>query len=222
MSAILQVIPTLIPAAGGGPSPKAWWKFDDGSGTAPTDSSGNGYTLTNVSTPLWGTGHLSGDLNFNAGSGNYTYITTCPVQTGPFTVAGWINVTAGAVIWSMLSSATSNWDGWYGGYGGGNFTINAVNNNSFGTNALLAGASGSYVHTAFTVDGSGNGQVYVSGSAGSSQAFGVTPSLGSYQFCIAASKRGGALDNVSTMGSDDWRIYDSVLSGADISTLAAM
>jgi hypothetical protein len=47
----------------------AWWKFDDGTGTTATDSSGNGNTgyLTNV---VWATRGGSGCVNFAGGSTN--------------------------------------------------------------------------------------------------------------------------------------------------------
>ncbi|MEN6384798.1 MAG: LamG-like jellyroll fold domain-containing protein [Phycisphaerales bacterium] len=46
-------------------SPKAWWKFNETSGSSATDSSGNGYTGS-VSGASWdGSGKFNGCLNFN-------------------------------------------------------------------------------------------------------------------------------------------------------------
>lgn len=206
----------------GGPPAVAWWKFDDGSGSSAVDSSGGGYTLTTYNSPTWGTGHIGGDLSFSAGSSQYAYIASCPVQAPPFTVVGWIKAGSSGVIWCMNSSFTIyHWDGWYGEASAGTYKVNAVANpDQFGTAATQTGATGTYIHYAATVDGSGNGRVYINGSAGSSQAFGQTPSAGSYQFTIGGSYQSGP-GNYTTMSADHWKIYNRVLSGAEIAALAA-
>jgi hypothetical protein len=52
------------------PDPNGWWKLDEGSGAAASDSSGNGYDGTIYGTPGWGTDFLFENvLNFN-GSAN--------------------------------------------------------------------------------------------------------------------------------------------------------
>ena len=44
----------------------AWWKFDEGSGVNPGDSTGNGWNaFFSSGTPTWGTGINGGDLTFN-------------------------------------------------------------------------------------------------------------------------------------------------------------
>lgn len=206
------------------PNPLAWWKFDDGAYNNSVDSSGNGYTLSNTY-GTWGSGHIGGSLGFSASSNDICRVLPGPIQARPFTVAGWINASSDGVIWSILDSGSNNWSGWYGEHASGLFKVNAADNNSFGTAATKAGAASTFVHYAATIDNSGNGQVYINGVAGSSQAFGVNPGSLTYGFSIGASAQNSGLNTTGsyvTMSADDWRIYSSVLSGPQIVALASM
>jgi hypothetical protein len=53
------------------------WKFDEGSGTTATDSSGNNNTGTLVNGPVWTTGKMGGALSFD-GSDDYVDVGTVP------------------------------------------------------------------------------------------------------------------------------------------------
>jgi Concanavalin A-like lectin/glucanases superfamily len=70
-----------------------YWKFDEGSGTTPQDSSGNGNHCVMSPPPAWTTGHINGALSFdgvddavNCGSGGT--LGTLP----QITVSAWVNL----------------------------------------------------------------------------------------------------------------------------------
>ena len=79
-------------------APTGFWKFDDGSGTVATDSSGNGYHGTVSGTgAAWVTGFSGEALQFN-GASNWVAFGTGPSVSGQndFTLAAWIKTTATA------------------------------------------------------------------------------------------------------------------------------
>lgn len=76
------------------------WKFDDGSGTTATDSSGNGRNGTLINGASWGAGQVNGAIFINASDDanddNDPEIdlgTSFTMPSPPFTVAAWINPT---------------------------------------------------------------------------------------------------------------------------------
>src|SRR5882757_4464304 len=95
--------------------PVGWWKFDEGSGTAAADASGNGNTATLVS-PSWTTGKIgSGALTFGgtklgtaSGSGSLANL----YVTG-MTVSAWIKPTSSAG--GRIIDKDNNDAGWFFG-----------------------------------------------------------------------------------------------------------
>jgi hypothetical protein len=79
----------------------AWWKFDDGSGTVLTDSSGNGYDGTILGNPTWKTGSQyggSGYLDFD-GSDDYVDVNYLPdafLFPAQYTVSAWFRADGGS------------------------------------------------------------------------------------------------------------------------------
>ncbi len=73
-------------------APAAWWKFDDGSGTAAADSSGNGYTGT-INNATWTTGIYGDALQFN---GTDSSVTASSILRGTenFTLGAWVNTSS--------------------------------------------------------------------------------------------------------------------------------
>lgn len=69
----------------------AWWKFDDGSGTSATDSTGNGNTGTLTNGPTWTTGRKGGALYFD-GTDDYVEVPYAGIdfeRTEAFTISVW-------------------------------------------------------------------------------------------------------------------------------------
>src|SRR4029077_3673769 len=66
----------------------AYWKFDEGSGTSASDSSGNGYAGTLVNSPTWTIGKINGALNFDGS--NYVSGSGPNIANGPFSISAWV------------------------------------------------------------------------------------------------------------------------------------
>ena len=71
------------------PAPKAWYRFDESSGTTAADSSGNGRTGTLVNGPAWTTGESSGGLAFN-GTSQYVTVPALNLNSNTVTMSAWI------------------------------------------------------------------------------------------------------------------------------------
>ncbi|MBN2315586.1 MAG: LamG domain-containing protein [Sedimentisphaerales bacterium] len=90
-----------------------YWKFDEASGSAAYDSSGNGNDATFIGDPQWVDGHFAGALEFD-GSGDYL---DCGDDSSlaigeAVTIAVWIKVYA----LGMDHKIGGNQDGSHGGY----------------------------------------------------------------------------------------------------------
>ncbi|HTS19276.1 MAG TPA: LamG-like jellyroll fold domain-containing protein [Verrucomicrobiae bacterium] len=75
----------------------AWWKFDEGSGTITTDSSGHGQTAMITGDPIWTNGVVGGAMDFSASfdaNNDYTSASATPTAfsllTTQLTVAVWV------------------------------------------------------------------------------------------------------------------------------------
>ncbi|MFB0555997.1 MAG: LamG domain-containing protein [Phycisphaerae bacterium] len=67
-----------------------WWRFDEGTGTTASDSSGNGYDGTINGDAQWVAGQLGGALQFN-GTNVEVRAPHIPLDNRSFTVAMWVN-----------------------------------------------------------------------------------------------------------------------------------
>ena len=159
------------------PTPVGYWKFDEGSGTTASDSSGNGSTGA-ITGAGWVAGQVNGALSFN-GSTNYVSMGT-PVPTAlkfgasSFTVINWFKTTSttmGRMVSEGVFSYSTGFDltinvtntcsaGCVGGeLGGGNPGATV----SFGTTATTFNDN-HWHQAAMVIDQSANtGQIYVDG-----------------------------------------------------------
>jgi hypothetical protein len=70
----------------------AYWKFDEGSGTTVSDSSGNGNTGTLVNGPLWTAGRVGNGLYFDGIDDNITVPDSNSLDlSSSFTLSAWVN-----------------------------------------------------------------------------------------------------------------------------------
>ena len=93
------------------PTQRAYYRFDETSGTTAVDSSGHGNNGTINAGCSWVAGHINNALNFNGTSGSMTVPNLGASFTG-FSIVGWINVTAlpAGAGWQAASLASSdNW-----------------------------------------------------------------------------------------------------------------
>jgi hypothetical protein len=88
-----------------------WWKLDDGSGDAASDSSGNGHDGVLAGNANWAEGVAGGALAFD-GDGDYVDAGKDPAfdVTGQITVAAWIKVDAFDKQWqAIVAKGDSAW-----------------------------------------------------------------------------------------------------------------
>jgi hypothetical protein len=197
-----------------------WWKFDEGTGTRATDSSGSGKTGTLVSSPTWVAGKLGGAINFN-GSTNYVSASSFPALSAgaPFTISAWVYLASGAGSFPMIVDANTSSSAWFfgvnigsGSHAGlnlylGSGTMQTTNNTAFTTNT--------WHHVVGTYDGS-VAKVYVDNVLLSTSSSGTS----------AAKLSGLLVGNGTAAGNsfwkgniDDLRIYNRALSAAEVLAL---
>jgi len=77
----------------GGPTPAAYWKFDEASGTTAADSSGNGNTGTLTNGPTWASGKVNGGLSFDGVNDTVSVTSNTSITdiTNNFTLSFWVN-----------------------------------------------------------------------------------------------------------------------------------
>jgi N-acetylneuraminic acid mutarotase len=196
----------------------AWWKFDETSGTVAYDSSGNGHDANLTNGPAWVTGKIGGALSFD-GSNDMVRTGVSGMYNQDFTWSTWIKTsdTSGAVVGVSADSWSNGGSSLY--ILGGKPKIDVCNiGNKLGS---LSVNTNQWVHYLLTVEDSGgssdpvkifvNGQIDVDSQMNwfgfSGQAFklriGHVPIHGNYYLGII----------------DDVRIYDRVLSNAEVQDL---
>jgi len=218
-------------AAPNGPTPIAWWKLNDGSGTTAADDSGNGNTGTLTGTPAWGTGpNSNGDLIFD-GTDDYATIANESnfdfERTQPFSITFWIKVDAGASANRVIAEKTSTFGNQHG------YVVFADTDNqrirflfietTGGAIQVVGNAgdviAGNWYFVACTYDGSSTGaglKVYVNaGTAVSGSGTIATSILNDSDFSIGkpslAGRFWGELDDV--------RVYNVELTSVEVGAL---
>jgi len=113
-------------------SPLLWLRLNDGSGTTPQDSSGNGNHGTFINTPSWVTGPPAA-LDFTAADRDAVQVSGTLGDPPAVTLMAWIDFDAadssGADVISIADSVLirledGSMQGWYRGVGGGYTNIN--------------------------------------------------------------------------------------------------
>ncbi len=217
-----------------------WLKFDDGSGTVATDSSGNARNGTLVNNPSWITGKVGGALQFN-GTSNYVQVTKFALNPS-FSVAMWFKPTAGSLTgsnggyhymfsWGPALSAdgialwcTTATEPGIGcclrAFAADDNDSNFPDSSAF----TLADANvhfndGNWHHVALTVSKTNGRRVYLDGSLKAND----TGYGGDYINPASDIFIGGRYDKDSSRffngGVDDVRIYDKELSSSEVTAL---
>ncbi len=204
---------------------RAWLKFDEASGLAADDATGNNWTGTLVGGPTWATGRLNNAVSLS-GSTQYVTLPTGVVNgLATCTISAWVNL-----------GATSNWQRIFDfGTGTNNYMFLSPQN---GANSkirfairtasvaeqIIDGAAtlptGSWQHVAVVLNGA-TGTLYVNGvQVGQNTAMTLNPSslgattnnyLGKSQFN----------DPYLNGAVDDFQIIAQALTGQQVAALAA-
>lgn len=210
-----------------------YWKLDDGSGTTPIDSSGNGNTGLFVSTPTWTTGVINSALDFDQGSSESVEFGSGISVTGAMTACAWVlggsfslageedvivatgnsdlSNTQFALTTGGESSTTEKSISFFWSDDSGNYEYNAT------SDTILAGE---WHHVCGVRTSGGVGSIYIDGTSRSvtpTGNFSVTTGSGVTAIGKAGDNDGYYWDGVI----DEVRIYDRELSADDIAYIYA-
>jgi hypothetical protein len=210
-----------------------YWQFNDGSGSAASDSSGNGNNGTLVGSATWGPGILSSSLSLDGQTGYVRVPSSASleqVSTG-LTVCAWVKFGTNIAyangdmqsIARKVISETSN-PSPYASYdlvvqdaGSGNFQARmAVTRASDSTRGIAWGSPhpyGAWYHFAGVYDGT-RVRIYVNGVEESNAPFtGTLLQTTGQPLCIG---RFGTVGEAVNGSIDDFRVYNRALSATEI------
>jgi hypothetical protein len=81
----------------------AHWKFDEGTGTTASDSSGNGNTGTLINGPLWIAGKVGNALYFDGMDDNVNVLDSNSLDlSSSFTLSAWVNPSSTSTNWNTI------------------------------------------------------------------------------------------------------------------------
>ncbi len=204
--------------------PVGWWKLDEGSGTSAADSSTYANSGTLVSSPVWATGRVGPyALTFN-GTTNYVNVPNASgsldnLQATAMTLSAWIKPTGtgggggGRIIekggWFLAMAATP--------------VVRLTCQDTGGYRNSTTIALNTWTHVTATWDGLGPGSgmhLYINGVAADGTANAGTGSPGSDVGSASIGNRASDQARGFAGTIDDVRVYNRVLSAAEILALA--
>lgn len=132
---------------GSAPGPVGWWRFDEGSGTVVTDSSGNAAGGT-VDGAAWVAGVQGGALRFD-GSGDAVSVSgDASLRLSGFTLSAWLNTTAAGPGTILATEA---------GPGGDGYRLEIVDDGSRQLRGSVCGDAAGAVSAVFTTAAAADG-----------------------------------------------------------------
>jgi hypothetical protein len=225
-------------------TPIAWWKLDDGSGTAIADSSGNvnvgilgdgTCTSGTGDCPTWVAGGRHGAaLSFDGAFDNYVNFGDIDAIDGlqTITVSTWVKMTSGtltaeehfvdkALCAAVLDQGTFELGGSFGTLHKASWGVNpAGNSGSSIVESTTNIDDGKWHLVTGTLDSSGNVYLYIDGKQEATNNIGVPPVILSSN--TKSVELGGHCNGTSipfTGQLDDVRIYNRTLSAAEVRRL---
>ena len=148
-------------------APVGRWDFEEGTGTSAFDSSGNGYTGTLTSGPVWTTGKIGKAGNFNGSSDYVTTSSAVTTQTTNVTLEGWVKwngQSQSAILFYNGNSASNGYGLLIGNGSCGSGTSVILMLGGIACGAINAGniTANQWVHLALTRD-STTWRIYING-----------------------------------------------------------
>ena len=192
----------------------AWWRFDDGSGTTATDSSGNGYDGTVNGDAQWVAGQLAGALYFN-GANVHVTAPFIPLNSRTFTITMWVNpelYTSEQIVFSQTQSRSLDVSMHFRIYGPGSGRVRmGFYSNDLDTTRTLE--ENNWYHITFWYDFENrNRRIYIDGVMEAEAS--ASPYLGTSGDTVIGSW--GGSDQAFKGIIDDVQIYDHALDEAEI------
>jgi hypothetical protein len=201
-----------------------YWKLDDGSGTSALDSSANNNTGTLVNSPTWAAGYYNGALTFNGTTQYVSIPSSANYDSTTGTWAGWFKTAqtpASSFLIMGRHDASASENGITVVLLSSGALFATIKTNNVTSVMDISGGSGlndgKWHHWAFTFNGTSPASLYLDGV----QVNTVTPNS-SWSFNSQSVRLGIPMDSYwgDFSGSlDDIRIYNRVLSAAEVATL---
>jgi Concanavalin A-like lectin/glucanases superfamily len=205
----------------------AYWAFDQGSGTTATDSTGNGNTATLQTGATWTAGKVGANaLNLDGTTGFAS--TAAPVidTSQSYSVAAWVRPTSTSghkTIVALDGNSVSPFylqivNGYYV------FALRDVDNAPTSVQTVTTGVAATvnvWTHLVAVHDNAANTvSLYVNGVLQSTVAFN-SPWKANGATTVGRAKWNGASTDFFSGAIDEVRLYDRVLTAAEITSLAA-
>src|SRR5437879_3706479 len=195
-----------------------YYMFDEGAGSLASDSSGNGNAGSLLGGTAWAAGKLGQALSFDGVSGNVTAATTTGLNLSPpLTMAAWINPSDVTAYRTIVAKGAF----WQRGYGmnliNGKLNLVKVGVTDVTSSVLLS--AGTWQHVAITWNAATSEvKFYLNGALAQTviDASVVNAPLDSDNLLVGFWLGGGSY---FAGAMDELRVYNRVLSAADISTL---
>jgi hypothetical protein len=221
---IAAAISSFVAGGGGGDITNGlllWYKLNQTSGTATIDSSGNGYTGALAGNAGWtnglaGTGAITFPSNNGALNSPDAVFSSAINYTGDWTIAFWVNNNSFPGGVNFAASLTGEALGAPAGILVGPAVYRFYDGVSY-LNGSLALGSQAWYFIAVSKSGGTNYQLYLNGSTN-----GAGPLANNVPVSALYIGNNGAYGYSGMNGRiEDFRIYNRVLSGGEVSTLAA-
>jgi alpha-L-arabinofuranosidase len=226
------ILPTASTAAAA-TNLAGYWKFDEGTGTTASDSSGNSYNGTLQAGASWKSGQIGSHAIGLAGtSTSYVDIPVSVVNTAAsFTVAAWVQVTAVSTSYqTFVSLDGSSVSAFYLQLRGdtGLFAFTRLGGDSTSSTTTIASApvpptTNTWYHLAGVYDASAQTiSLYVNGSLQQTVSYtsGWQGTVG--HTAIGRGKYGGSNVDFTNGQIDDVQIYSAALSAKNVADLATV
>ena len=193
-----------------------WWKFDEGSGTAAADSSGNNNTGTLTNGPTWTTGKIGGALSFD-GTNDYVGASVSDSNLATtLTLSQWVKATSFAEFAGIISNFSDGGmkvfinSGVTGGFGVGFRKVGGSYAECFSASTQL----GVWYHLTVTYN-TGAVNIYINGNLDKT-CNGNTTITNNSTFYIGYNNNNDAYFKGLI---DEVRIYNRALSASEVSEL---
>lgn len=212
-----------VPPNFGDPDLVVYWAFEEGSGAAVEDLSGNGHTGTLAGKAIRAAGKIGGGLEFQGGDGALTSPDKPVLRlTGDITIAFWVKKNAPAGDWQRMvgkgDERIRNYGVWTGG-NGNKVLWQQYNQEGVGILQVTSAKDlpvGQWAHVAVTMEGS-KGTVYIDGAKDGEGTRSGAPGVGAFPLTLATS------NHLALVGAlDDVRIYKRSLTAVEVRGLFEM
>ncbi len=195
----------------------AYWKLDDQTGTVAHDSSGNGYDGTLLGNATWGGGKVGGDLEVQTtGRVDLGHPTGWPAGKAPRSLCGWgrPNTVASGYRWLASYGTATTSQAMFIGMNGNHMIGGGYNGDD--VDIANVWVAGEWKHVALTYDGT-TARLYANGV----EVGAVAKSWNLVLNRAFLGEQVNAAGEYWNGGIDDIRLYDHVLTPAELPVIMA-